>query len=276
MAADVLLSIKRTLLVKNCQETDFGVYTAKYYNFFMNARLTESAPIYTNLKPVPQPEVEKTEDISKPEVVKKPIETSEPVVIIEPGVDSLPEYAPVPEIISKPEVVHTPEVIEKPEVIKEPEVRPDSKPEIKEEVKPEVKQKIKSELRSEVKPEVKSEVEPEVKPEAKLRPVIDFTKLEVPKSYIKPDISEQENFIVAFGGWNFAVPKETPKVSPEVKPEEQPKVKSDPPEHKSLSTPKPTSGPIKSPQVQPGIFQPSWKIFSLNSPEPIDVMKNKK
>jgi len=100
--------------------------------------------------------------------------------------------------------------------------------------------------------------------EEKLRPVIDFTKLEVPKSYIKSDISEQENFIVAFGGWNFAVPKEVPK------PEEKSKV--NPSEQKSLSTPKPTSGPIKSPQVQPGIFQPSWKIFSLNSP---DILKNK-
>ena len=124
---------------------------------------------------------------------------------------------------------------------------------------------------------MRPEVKPEVKLEEKLRPVIDFTKLEVPKSYIKSDISEQENFIVAFGGWNFAVPKDVPKVISEVpevisevKPEEKSKV--NPPEQKSLSTPKPTSGPIKSPQVQPGIFQPSWKIFSLNSP---DILKNK-
>ena len=236
----------------------------------MNARLTESAPIYTNLKPVPQPEVEKT-DSSKPEVVKQPVKKSDPVVIIEPGVDSLPEYAPVPEIISKPEVIQPPEVIEKQEIIEKPEVKPDSKAEVKHEFKPELKQKTK--------PEVRSEVKPEVDLEEKLRPVIDFTKLEVPKSYIKSDISEQENFIVAFGGWNFAVPKEVPKVTSEVpevisevKPEEKSKVKLDSPEQKSLSTPKPTSGPIKSPQVQPGIFQPSWKIFSLNSP---DILKNK-
>ena len=137
-ACELLLSTKRTLLVKNCQETDFGVYTAKYYNFFMNARLTESAPIYTNLKPVPQPEVEKT-DSSKPEVVKQPVKKSDPVVIIEPGVDSLPEYAPVPEIISKPEVIQPPEVIEKQEIIEKPEVKPDSKAEVKHEFKPEIK-----------------------------------------------------------------------------------------------------------------------------------------
>ena len=114
----------------------------------------------------------------------------------------------------------------------------------------------------------------------KLGPVIDFTKLEVPKSYIKPDISEQENFIVAFGGWNFTVPKDVPpKVTPEVKSD----VKSEPKSEvksevkSTLSTPKP-SGPIKSPQVQPGIFKPNWKIFSLNSPGTIDILtdKNKK
>ena len=231
----------------------------------MNARLTESAPIYTNLKPVPQPEVEKT-DSSKPEV--KPVKKSDQVVIIEPGVDSLPEYAPVPEIISKPEIIQTPEVIEKQEIIEKPEVKPDSKAEVKHEFKPELKQKTKPEVRSEVKPEVK----PEVNSEEKLRPVIDFTKLEVPKSFIKPDISEQENFIVAFGGWNFAVPKEVPKVQSEASSEVKPEDQSEPLKTKSLSTPKPTVGPIKSPQVQPGIFQPSWKIFSLNSP---DILKNK-
>ena len=222
----------------------------------MNARLTESAPIYTNLKPVPKPEVEPIEDISKPEVAKKPV--SEPVVIIEPGVDTLPEYAPVPEIISQPEVIKKSEVTKKPEV--------------KHGVKLEVKQETKQQARAEMKPEVK----PEVKSEVNIRPVIDFTKLEVPKSFIKPDISEQENFIVAFGGWNFAVPKEVPKVQSEASSEVKPEDQSEPLKSKSLSTPKPTVGPIKSPQVQPGIFQPSWKIFSLNSPETIDNFKNKK
>ena len=213
----------------------------------MNARLTESAPIHTNLKPVPQPEVITKRPEPEPEVVKEPkSNTDELTVVIEPGVESLPEYAPVPEVISKPEV--------------EPEVKPEIKPEVKLEVKPDVK------------PEVKTEIKPEVK----LGPVIDFTKLEVPKSYIKPDISEQENFIVAFGGWNFTVPKDVPpKVTPEVKS----KVKSEPKSEvkSTLSTPKP-SGPIKSPQVQSGIFKPNWKIFSLNSPGTIDILtdKNKK
>ena len=46
---------ERTLIVKNInEEFDYGVYTVKYYNFFMNAKLTKIEPPYQNLKPLPK------------------------------------------------------------------------------------------------------------------------------------------------------------------------------------------------------------------------------
>ena len=46
---------ERTLIIKNCNsEFDFGVYTVKYYNLYMNAKLTQVDPPYTKLKPIPK------------------------------------------------------------------------------------------------------------------------------------------------------------------------------------------------------------------------------